>query len=338
MTGGTRYEWDIEMYDPSNGRFTRAGSIAKEGGIIKRPVTAVQLADGRIIAFGPPAGVGGDASDWGSTGIYLIDPLAGHATLMNEIDGCDAVSHAIAVDDGRVLVICYGPRSWLELVDVDTGRTSVLDGILAENAGPLLRLPDGRIAFSAGVGVDNLSIVDAGSGQVVETTVPISPAGIPELTLLEDGRVLVTGGPGATLWIPRPVCRPPSRRPSPSASATPPRFSRTGESSSSVGSPRHPIPARHDRPEPNCSIHRRTDERDEEHERATHDDRARDATGRRRPGVPRAQRMQRKRESERRRPDGGQRAGDLAALRVTGSERDAPRCRGPRSNVGCGLL
>ena len=43
----------------------QAGSIAKEGGIIKRPVTAVQLADGRIIAFRPPAGVGGDAERLG---------------------------------------------------------------------------------------------------------------------------------------------------------------------------------------------------------------------------------------------------------------------------------
>ena len=202
VTGGTRYEWDIEIYDPSTGRFTKAGSIAKEGGIIKRPVTAVQLADDRIIVFGPPAGVGGDASDSGSTGIYQLDLPAGGAILTNQIDGCDAVSHAVPVDDGRVLVICNGPRSWLELVDVDTGRTTVLDAALGESAGPLLSLDDGRIAFSAGVGEVNLSVVDPDSGQVVKTSVPLSPAGIPELTLLADGRVLVTGGPGATLWDP----------------------------------------------------------------------------------------------------------------------------------------
>jgi hypothetical protein len=202
VAGGTRYEWDVEIYDPSTGRFTGAGSIAQEGGIIKRPVTAVQLADGRIIAFGPPAAVRGDAPAWGSTGIYQLDPQAGGVTLRNEIERCDAVSHAVAVDDGRVLVICSGPRSWLELVDVETGRASVFNDVLRENAGPLLRLADGRVAFSTGVGAVNLSVVDPGSGQVIRTSVPISPAGIPELTLLADGRVLVTGGPDATLWDP----------------------------------------------------------------------------------------------------------------------------------------
>jgi hypothetical protein len=202
VTGGTRYEWDVAIYDPSTGQFTGAGSIAREGGIIKRPVTAVQVADGRILAFGPPATVSGDARVWGSTGIYELDPQAGGATLTNEIERCDAVSHAVAVDDGRVLVICDGPRSWLELVEVDTGRASVLNDILRENAGPLLRLADGRVAFSTEVGAVNLSVVDPGSGQVIKTSVPISPAGIPELTLLADGRVLVTGGPDATLWNP----------------------------------------------------------------------------------------------------------------------------------------
>ncbi len=201
VTGGTRYEWDIEVYDPSTGRFTKGGAIAKEGGIIKRPVTAVRVADGRILAFGPPAAVAGDAQEWGSTGIYQIDPLAGVATLTNEIDGCDAVSQAVPVDDGRVLVICNGPRSWLEIVDVDTGRASVLDGILSGNAGPLLRLPDGRVAFSAG-GAARLSVVDPATGLVDQTSALISPAGMPELTLLADGRVLVTGGPDAGLWDP----------------------------------------------------------------------------------------------------------------------------------------
>ena len=98
--------------------------------------------------------------------------------------------------------ICYGPSSWLELVDVDTGRSTVLTEVLGENAGPLLRLPDGRVAFSKGVGEVTLSVLDPATGQVSPTNVAISPAGIPELTLLADGRVLATGGAMATLWDP----------------------------------------------------------------------------------------------------------------------------------------
>ena len=162
----------------------------------------MRLADGRILAFGPPAGVGGDAQEWDATGIYRLDVGQSRAIRISEVQGCGSVSHAVPVDDGRVLVICYGPRSWLELVDVDTGRSTVLTEVLGENAGPLLRLLDGRVAFSSGVGATTLSILDPVSGQVSRTQVPISRAGIPELTLLADGRVLVTDGPDATLWDP----------------------------------------------------------------------------------------------------------------------------------------
>jgi hypothetical protein len=202
LTGGARYEWDVEVYDPASGEFRWAVSIANEGGIIKHPLTAVQLADDRIFAFGPPAGVRGDANDWGSTGIYLIDVGQRRAVRINDFKGCAGVTHAVQVADDRVLLVCYGARSWLELVDVDTGRSTVLTEVLGENAGPLLRLPDGRIAFSKGVGDVTLSVLDPVTGQVSPTDVPISPAGIPELTLLADGRVLVTGGPVATLWDP----------------------------------------------------------------------------------------------------------------------------------------
>jgi hypothetical protein len=202
VTGGARYEWDVEVYDPVTGEFSLAGSIAREGGIIKKPVTAVQLSDSRIIAFGPPLGGAGDAIDWSATGIYLVDASQRQAVRIRDVQGCAGVSHAVAVDDGRVLLICYGPRSWLELVDVDSGRSTVLTEVLGENAGPLLRLPDGRVAFSVGVGAVTLSVLDPISGQVSATDVPISPAGIPELTLLADGRVLVTGGPDATVWDP----------------------------------------------------------------------------------------------------------------------------------------
>ena len=147
-------------------------------------------------------------------GIYELDSIHGAATLTNEIHTCDAVSDAAALADGRVLVICYGPRSWLELVDVGTGRATVVDAVLGEGAGPLLRLPDGRIALSTAVGAKTLSVLDPTTGQVGQTDVPIAPTGIPELTLLADGRVLVTGGPIATMWdpvtgvttaLPRPV-------------------------------------------------------------------------------------------------------------------------------------
>ena len=202
VTGGARYQWDVEVYDPATGEFTWAGSIAKEGGINKRPVTAVQLADDRILAFGPPAGVAGDANDWSATGIYGVDPSQRRAVRILDVQRCAGVTHAVQVDDGRVLLICYGPSSWLELVDVDTARSTVLTEVLGENPGPLLRLPDGRVAFSKGVGEVTLSVLDPVTGQVSPTDAPISPDGIPELTLLADGRVLVTGGAMATLWDP----------------------------------------------------------------------------------------------------------------------------------------
>jgi hypothetical protein len=101
-----------------------------------------------------------------------------------------------------VLVICHSARSWLELVDVDSGRSTVLTEVLGQDPGPLLRLPDGRVAFSRGVGAVTLSVLDPTTGQLTATDVLISPEAKPELTLLADGRVLVTGGPGATLWDP----------------------------------------------------------------------------------------------------------------------------------------
>lgn len=203
IVGGTRHSWLLEIYDPGTGRFSHAGSLAPEGLIIKHRISAVRLADGRVIVFGPPSDTDAGSSVWASTGLMEFDPTRLTTTRIGSVPGCAGVDGVVVVADGRVLAMCAGgSHDWLFLIDPATGRSSLVDPSFAEGPAAMVRLPDGRVLIAMGVGKTGLSTFDPGTGQVTDVSTLVAPPSGATLTSLADGRVLVVGGPDAAVWDP----------------------------------------------------------------------------------------------------------------------------------------
>jgi Galactose oxidase, central domain/Kelch motif len=203
MVGGTRHSWLLEIYDPGTGRFSHAGSLAPEGLIIKHRISAVRLADGRIIVFGPPSDADAGSLAWASTALMEFDPVHLTTTRIGSTPGCAGVDAVVALADGRVLAMCAGgPHESLNLIDLATGRSSWVDASFAGGPAAMVPLLDGRVLIAKGIGKTGLSTYDPGTGQVTDVSTLIAPPSGATLTSLADGRVLIVGGPDAAVWDP----------------------------------------------------------------------------------------------------------------------------------------
>jgi hypothetical protein len=196
-----------EIYDPTNGSWTKIGEIT--AGL------ATVLANGKVLVV---------ATD--STGHPLktevYDPSSGAWTPTASPDSRDCVSQAIRLVDGRVLVICDIHRSDAtspaEVYDATLGTWTRTGSPLTVLSGPARVLPDGRV-LAADVGAGEL--YDPVTGTWSTAGLPIYPGrnGGPQefrmsgggrwewyefdsVTVLRDGRVLMTIGPDAILYDP----------------------------------------------------------------------------------------------------------------------------------------
>jgi hypothetical protein len=208
MLGEAAYSWELEFYDPVTGVFTDTGSLGSTGWTVREPITAVQLPAGRIIAFGPPLDGPDDPST--TTRAYAIDPAQRRAMKIADLPRCERVDGAVALRDGRVVILCVtgGSVEWVRLFDPASGQT--VDLAVPMQGGPvsMTRLDDGRVLFASGTASTVLSLFDPDTGQVAEEATPLEPGGTylhspaPTLTVLTDGRVLLVRGPTAAIWDP----------------------------------------------------------------------------------------------------------------------------------------
>jgi hypothetical protein len=209
----------VEAWVPEKGAFQLAGSLSSR----RKSHTATLLADGRILLVG---GVRATAKT------EVWDPATGTSEVTGPLITGRNGHTATLLDDGRVLVVGGWKRpGWLasaELWDPATGvfeQTGSLEQARMSHTATLL--DDGRVLVVGGHGADEY-VTDA-AGNLLHPDGPraqaevwdpatgeFSPAGMlatarsqHTATLLDDGRVLVTGGWGsdgntdqAEIWDP----------------------------------------------------------------------------------------------------------------------------------------
>jgi hypothetical protein len=196
-----------ELYDPESRTFTLTGSL-RQG---RSAHTATLLSDGRVLIAGG-AGVDpatGNAVVLDTTEIY--DPGAGAFTLTNSNMKEGRASHtATLLGDGKVL-LAGGGRTVVstELFDPATGVfSSAGDMSAARESHAAVLLGDGKVLVSGGrfTSIAIHGCCAAGSAEVFDTasrnfvgTGSMTAARFSHTaTLLNNGKVLVTGGIGAS--------------------------------------------------------------------------------------------------------------------------------------------
>ncbi|TMD25994.1 MAG: hypothetical protein E6I94_11060 [Chloroflexi bacterium] len=225
---------EAELYDPVTGTWTATGSM-KLG---RWAPTAALLPGGNVLVVGgvdggpvtqvqePTPGSSTDNPDLRSAELY--DPQSGTWTSVAPFAGAGACRIATALLNGEVLVVCAetsGLRTSAVLYDVASGSWSPTSAppkecCLGEGGpfGSIVRLADGRVLWKDLV--DPGELYDRVSGAWTSAGGPTYPAdpswGLPSvstgnvfagykadtLTLLPDGRVLMTDEGAALLYDP----------------------------------------------------------------------------------------------------------------------------------------
>ncbi len=191
-----------EIYDQTTGRWTKARPMSTP----RRLHTAALLADGRVLVVG---GVGRDLIPLASAEVY--DPPTDRWTRVDPMSE-PRIFHTLSIlADGRALVVGGSPHplssSGVELFDPTDGTwrsAAPLPDTRHSHTATIMR--DGRVLIAGGVGPGD----PPGTGEFLATALIYDPAAdswkptdamsVPRVehtaTLLDDGRVLVTGGLG----------------------------------------------------------------------------------------------------------------------------------------------
>lgn len=184
-----------EIFDPATRTFTTSsahiGPTMTSG--FGGSSAAVDLADGHVLYVGP--------SDSGETrGSSVIDPVAGTATTVAAIPCATDVS-LVRLPDGRVFGLCQSQEGGSYLYEPSGEHVTRLTDADAWDAA--VGLADGRVFVVRTTG--STAIFDPASGGFTASG-SVSGQGEPDvgfrshepyprrLTLLADGRVLITGG------------------------------------------------------------------------------------------------------------------------------------------------
>jgi WD40 repeat protein len=126
----------VEVYDPSTGTFSAAGTMSSYGF-----GNAIALPDGRVVVLG-----GTSLSNQGFAEVW--DPTS--LTLSPRRDLPGPVKSAIVLDDGRILLIGGGRSNWSGINDPATGLTTPIQPTRAWQP-KATRLADGRVLVVGGL-------------------------------------------------------------------------------------------------------------------------------------------------------------------------------------------
>ena len=187
-----------EMYDPATRIWTPAGQMLLPTG--RSTHTATLLPDGRVMV------TGGNLDE---TYAELYDPSDGTWEKTGSMEVIRQGHSATSLPDGRVLVAGGGPRvDSVEVYDPSTGAWSPagkLDVGRVDHIG--VRLVDDRVLIAGGIAddlvTDRVDIYDpvagrwlsgSSTGKWTRVARMSLPRSLHRATLLNDGRLLVTGG------------------------------------------------------------------------------------------------------------------------------------------------
>ena len=196
VTGGALHSWAIEIYDPQTGRFDDAGTLPSVSPLTWDPIKAVQLTDGRIIVLDPGDAVDDPTAD---TIVDELDLVSRTLTQIATLPTCGGVQGAVVLGDGRILAMC---STSTRILDLDTGQSTRLDVRPETGPASMVRLADGRVLFSGGLGASNVTVYDPTTEQAVRSEPLVSGSSTLTATPLTDGRILIVSGSEASLWTP----------------------------------------------------------------------------------------------------------------------------------------
>ena len=201
-----------EVYDPTTGRWTRTGSLAvARQAHTATPVRTRASFTGRAAGRAPTSGVlvaGGRRGGAPLAGTEVFDPTAGRWRPAGDLHQARSGQSATRLSDGRVLVAGgdggSGALRSVEVFSPARGRWTVSGPLRvpAEAAGAAV-LPSGQVLIAGGRGRDGRPTAAA---QVLDprtrawsraASLGTARTGNP-LTVLNDGTVLTSGGPGAS--------------------------------------------------------------------------------------------------------------------------------------------
>lgn len=189
-----------ELYNPATGHFAATGSMH----VPRNMHAAVLLQDGRVLVVG-----GSSAGSYPNSHIEasaeIYDPATGSFTMTGSMNSPRHKLAAVVLTDGKVLVVGGSDnRDWggeyasAELYDPVSGRFGT-DGDMNFRRFKLMhsavRLPDGRVLIAGGAERPEIYTPATKAFQPVKGTVGEGRY-FSTATLLNDGRVLITGGYG----------------------------------------------------------------------------------------------------------------------------------------------
>jgi Galactose oxidase, central domain len=188
ITGGSG-SGSEELYDPSTGIFAGTGKMVTP----RVSHTATLLHDGRVLISG---GFGGGASP---ANAELYDPSTGMFTADGAYAGpntCDFCAPAVLLADGKVL---FTPPA--QLFDPGGGAFSVTGPLIYSSHSTATLLTDGKVLFAGGESDEvgrsaSAELYDPETGTFTSTGAMASSRVWQAVTLLPNGRALVTGGEG----------------------------------------------------------------------------------------------------------------------------------------------